>query len=117
MADMLLTEDEARTLLNAAIEREGSATRFAKRCGVSKHFLSQVVNGKPISGKIAEHLGLEKVYRYELTRVKASPEQERYENSRREWVEQNPIIPKHVITAWEEAQALALEQAKADKAS
>lgn len=117
MADMLLTEDEARTLLKAAIEREGSATRFAKRCGVSKVFLSQVVNGKPISGKIAEHLGLEKVYRYELTRVKASPEQERYQNQRRAWLEQNPFVSKEVLMELAEAQALASEQSEADKAS
>lgn len=99
MADEFLTEEQARDWLRAAIAREGTARRFAKRAGVSTAFISRMLHGHPISGKVAVHLGLKKVNGYELTKVIPSPEQERYENSRRLWREQNPSITREQLEA------------------
>lgn len=87
---VIISEEEAHARLLAAIAREGKASAFAKRCGVSPAFLSAIVQRrKNISGKVAEQLGLRCVNAFELTLSVASPEQERYENKRRAELQRN----------------------------
>lgn len=89
MAIEVLSEEQARAWLALRCQQLGGVGKLAKRAGVSKAFVSQLLHGKPISGRIATFLGLKKVNAYELTRVIPGPEQERYENERRNWREQN----------------------------
>ena len=50
-------------LLRDAVEREGGQSAFAKHHSVNRTYLNMVLNGKrPVSGLIAEAVGLHKVY-------------------------------------------------------
>ena len=52
-------------VLRSAITEAGSQGKFAKACGVSAPLINQIVAGKrPISDRILEHLGYEKVISY-----------------------------------------------------
>ena len=60
---LILDDNDVILLLKAAIERERSISAFAKRHGLERSFLSNVLNGKrPVSGPLVEALGLRKVY-------------------------------------------------------
>ena len=60
---LILDDKDVVLLLKAAIEQEGSMSAFAKRYGLERTYLSQVVNGKrPVSGPLVKALGLQKVY-------------------------------------------------------
>jgi hypothetical protein len=98
MADMVINDTEAQAWLRGHVERAGGLSKFCQRVGVSKPLVSAMQNGKkPITGRVAKMIGLQRINYYELTKVVASPEQERYENSRREWLEQNPTITKEAL--------------------
>jgi plasmid maintenance system antidote protein VapI len=50
-------------LLEAAIEQEGSISAFAKRHGLERSQLNNMLNGKrPVSAPLVKALGLQKVY-------------------------------------------------------
>lgn len=108
MADRLVDEEGARDHLRAVCKRNGGPAKLAALIGVSKPLLSQMLRDKPISGRVAEYIGLRKVNRYELTLVIPSTEQEQYENSRREWMEHHPILSiaeleERRVRVWEQA--------------
>lgn len=90
----LINHADGMTLLVQAIQRAGSAAEYARKLGVSRSFISQMIaTNRNITGKVAADLGLKLVYAYELTRVKDSPKQEQYVKSREEWLKQNGIDP------------------------
>lgn len=112
MADLVIDDKAAQEWLRGHIERAGGLTDFCWKHDVTLPHVSQMANGKkPITGKVARVIGLKRVNYYELTKVVASPEQERYENSRREWLEQNPIITAEEL---EQRRAALEEQAWAE---
>ena len=50
-------------LLGAAIEREGSITAFAKRHGLHRTDVNNILNGRrPVTSSLVKALGLRKVY-------------------------------------------------------
>jgi DNA-binding phage protein len=58
-----LNDDEVTRLLRAAVEREGNQGAFARRYGLERTHLNQVLKRKkPVSGTILKALGLRKVY-------------------------------------------------------
>jgi|GraSoiStandDraft_4_1057263.scaffolds.fasta_scaffold1365732_2 DNA-binding phage protein len=60
---LILDDSDIRLLLRAAIEQEGNISAFAKRHGLERTNLTNVLNGKrPVSSSIAKALGLRKVY-------------------------------------------------------
>jgi hypothetical protein len=84
--DELLTQDEAREALRVAVQAAGSLTSLAKQLGVSIGNLSLMRSGKrPITGEVAEYLGISPVLAYLKTGPKGDPKQEDYENKRRKW--------------------------------
>lgn len=104
MADLVIDDKKAQEWLQGHVERAGGASAFAQRVGVSLPCVSAMTNGKkPITGKVAKAIGLKRVNYYELTKVVASPEQERYENSRAAWREHHPIITAEELEARREA--------------
>lgn len=88
-----IEDEEALDRLEAAIAAVGSANAYARSLGVSGVMVStmrrQSKRRQPITGKVAANLNLKRVSVYRLTLVSSSPEQERYENERRNWAEQN----------------------------
>lgn len=88
--------------LEDAIKHAGSASAYAQKLGVSPAFVSAVRNSNKLpSGVILADLGYEHVNAYRYIGAKPSPEQERYENSRRQWREENLNITKDEIVAQE----------------
>jgi plasmid maintenance system antidote protein VapI len=84
-----ITEAQARDWLRKRIALAGGPSKLAQALGVSRPLISMMLSGaKPITGKVAKHLGLEKVTAYELTLVVPSTLQEQYENERRKWNEE-----------------------------
>ena len=60
---LILDDNDVILLLNAAIEREGSISAFAKRYGLERAQLSNTLNKKrPVSSPLIKALGLQKVY-------------------------------------------------------
>ena len=60
---LVLDENDVVLLLKAAIEHEGSISAFARRHGIERSFLSNVLNGKrPLSRPLVKTLGLRTVY-------------------------------------------------------
>ncbi|MEW6212376.1 MAG: hypothetical protein AB1631_28885, partial [Acidobacteriota bacterium] len=60
------TEEEARKLLADAIDRAGSQGAFAAANGLSRQYLSDILNGRrDMSGKILSALGLKKIVEFE----------------------------------------------------
>jgi hypothetical protein len=60
---LILDDQGVVQLLKAAIEREGSISAFAKRHGLGRSYLSNVLNGKrPVSSPLVRALGFRKVY-------------------------------------------------------
>jgi len=60
---LILDAKDIILLLKAAIEQEGSISAFAKRHGLERSQLSNMLNGKrPMSGPLIEAMGLQKVY-------------------------------------------------------
>jgi plasmid maintenance system antidote protein VapI len=60
---LVLDDKDVVLLLKAAFEEEGSLSAFARRHGIERTHLSQVVNRKrPISGPLVRALGLRKAY-------------------------------------------------------
>jgi hypothetical protein len=60
---LILDDSDIRLLLRAAIEQEGNISAFAKRHGLERSQLTNVLNGKrPVSGPLVEAMGLRKVY-------------------------------------------------------
>jgi len=90
----IISEEQAIELLKRAIERAGSAVKLAAELEVSPAFISRSLTGAaPITGKLAQYLKLRSINGYELTLIEDSPEQERYANARRAWLEQNGLDP------------------------
>ena len=59
----IFNDKEVRQLLRAAVERAGSQMAFAKRRGVDRAHLNQVLKGKSrVSGSLLKCLGLRKSY-------------------------------------------------------
>jgi len=60
---LILDNKHVRLLLRAAIEREGSISAFARRHGLERSQLNNILNGKrPVSSPLAKALGLRKAY-------------------------------------------------------
>jgi hypothetical protein len=60
---LALDDKDVVLLLKAAIEQEGSISAFARRHGLNRTILTQVVNRKrPVSGPLIKTLGLRRVY-------------------------------------------------------
>ena len=60
---LVLDDKDIVLLLKAAIEREGSISAFARRHGLNRILLTQVVNRKrPVSSPLVKALGLRRVY-------------------------------------------------------
>ena len=60
---LILDDKDVVLLLRAAVEREGSVSAFAKRHGLERTNLTNVLNGKrPVSSSLVKVLGLQKVY-------------------------------------------------------
>ena len=60
---LLLDEKDVLHLLRAAVEREGSISAFAKRHGLERSQLTNMLNGqRPVSSPLVKALGLRKVY-------------------------------------------------------
>ena len=56
----LKTEDDLRKLLMQECRKYELRGELAEKIGVAPSFLSQVVNGAPLTGKIVEFLGYKK---------------------------------------------------------
>ena len=68
----LLTDEQARTRLRAAVDEAGSVAAFARACGVSRQLVYQHLSGgRPIAGAVAEHLGVQAVTAYRLTAARS----------------------------------------------
>ena len=62
----VFTDNEVRQLLRAAIELAGTQVAFAKRYGLDRTHLNQVLKGKSrVSGSLLKCLGLRKAYTLE----------------------------------------------------
>jgi len=60
---LIFNDDEVVHLLRAAVEREGSQVAFAKRYGIERTNLNQMLNRKKgVSRAVLKALGLRKVY-------------------------------------------------------
>ena len=60
---LILDDKDVLLLLRAAVEREGSISSFAKRHGLDRSNLSNMLSGKrSASGRLVKALGLRKVY-------------------------------------------------------
>jgi hypothetical protein len=66
---LIFDNDEVIQLLRAAIEREGSQNAFAKRHGIDRTHLNQILSGKKFVNRAVESaLGLRRVYAPKLRR-------------------------------------------------
>jgi len=60
---LTFNHDEVVRLLKAAVEREGSQLAYAKRHGLDRPHLNQILNGKKHAGpRFLKALGLRNVY-------------------------------------------------------
>jgi DNA-binding phage protein len=60
---LILDDKDVRVLLRAAIEREGSISAFARRHGLERSQLNNMLNERrPVSRPVLKALGLRKVY-------------------------------------------------------
>jgi DNA-binding phage protein len=60
---LILDDKDVRVLLRAAIEREGSISAFARRHGLERSQLNNMLNERrPLSRPVLKALGLRKVY-------------------------------------------------------
>jgi DNA-binding phage protein len=60
---LTLDDKDVLHLLRAAVEREGSISAFAKRHGLERSQLTNMLNGKrPVSSPLVKAMGLRKVY-------------------------------------------------------
>lgn len=60
---LILDDSDILVLLRAAIEQEGNITAFAKRHGLERTQLSNMLRGKrPLSSPLIKAMGLRKVY-------------------------------------------------------
>jgi DNA-binding phage protein len=60
---LILDDKDIVFLLKAAVEREGSISAFAKRHGLERTNLSNILSGKrPVSSSLVKVLGLQNVY-------------------------------------------------------
>jgi DNA-binding phage protein len=60
---LVLNDGEVIELLRAAVEREGNQTAFARRYGIERTRLNQILKGKKgVTRGILKALGLRKVY-------------------------------------------------------
>lgn len=61
----MLSEDDIRERLRAAIAAAGSQQAFARQCGISAQYINDVVRGRREPGhKILDALGLERIVTY-----------------------------------------------------
>jgi hypothetical protein len=64
----MLTEDEVRARLRAAIEQAGGQRKFAEAHGFTPSYVHDVLHGKRgFADRILQALGLERVERYRET--------------------------------------------------
>jgi hypothetical protein len=62
----VFNDHDVRQLLRAAVKRAASQVAFAKRHGLNRRYLNQVLKGKSqISGSVLKCLGLRKAYTLE----------------------------------------------------
>jgi len=60
---LVFDDDEVIQLLSAAVQREGTQDAFARRHGLDRTHLNQILNGKKqINTRVLKALGLRKVY-------------------------------------------------------
>ena len=60
---LVFNDDEVIQLLRAAVEREGNQGAFARRHGIERSYLNQILNGKRSApASVLKALGLRKVY-------------------------------------------------------
>jgi DNA-binding phage protein len=59
----IIEAEQVIQLLRGAVEREGNQGAFARRAGVSRSYINQVLNGnKPIPDSVLEVLKLRRVF-------------------------------------------------------
>ncbi len=64
---LIFDDGEVVQLLKAAVEREGSQVAYARRHGLERAQLNQILTGKrPVSASVVKALGLQKVYTAKL---------------------------------------------------
>ena len=64
---LIFDDDEVVQLLRAAVEREGSQLAYARRHGLERAQVNQILAGKrPVSASVVKALGLQKVYTAKL---------------------------------------------------
>lgn len=86
MPIVAMTDDEALELLRNAIEKEGSQGKLAAKLGVSRPLITQYLNRRsPISGVVANYLGIKRISIYVAKENADDPKQEHYANKRRKY--------------------------------
>jgi DNA-binding transcriptional regulator YdaS (Cro superfamily) len=66
---LIFDNDEVIRLLSAAVQREGSQDAFARRHGIDRSHLNQILSGKKsVNTAVMEALRLRKVYAPKLRR-------------------------------------------------
>jgi len=76
---LVFNDDEVIQLLRAAVEREGTQDAFARRHGLERTYLNQILKGKkPMSRAVLNVLGLRKVYTPNEALPAATPKACRY---------------------------------------
>lgn len=97
MAVEIISEEMAIERLREAAKAAGGINALARRLGVTPSYISQAISQRNhITGKLSAYLGLQRVYAYQLTGTKKHPDQERYENERRNYLaeqERNGMLP------------------------
>lgn len=90
---MIVSEDEAMRRLEAAIEAAGGPSALARICGVTPTVISAMrsksARRQPITGAVANYLGLRRITAYEENKTNSDPKQEQYEKRFKAWREQN----------------------------
>ena len=65
MNEKPITEEQLRKVLKEACQKSGSQKAWAKENKFSGTYVSDLLNGKPISDKVAKKLGYKRVYLYQ----------------------------------------------------
>lgn len=90
----LISEADGLQHLEDVITHSGGVRALSRELGVTPSYISQMRKGShKITGKVAERLGLKRVYAYELTLIKDGPKQEQYVNKRLDYQRSVGIDP------------------------
>lgn len=68
MNEKPITEEQLRKVLKDACQKVGSQKAWAKENKFSETYISDLLNGKPLSDKVALKLGYKRMYVYKEKR-------------------------------------------------